>query len=85
VSGAVTAGITAYSTTGSISSALEAAGVSGAINAVAGGLADYGLQQVGANEVTQFVGGVAAGEWGANIVNVIVPGANAATANGFCQ
>jgi RHS repeat-associated protein len=85
LSGAVTAAITTYSATGSISSAIEAALVSGGINAVAGGIAGYGLGQFGANEVSQFIGAFAAGEWGANIVNALIPGANAATANVPCQ
>ena len=85
VSGALTAGITAYATTGSISTAAEAAGVSGAINAVAGGIAGWGLGQLGANEVTQFVGGFAAGIWGADAVNVVVPGANASTPAATCN
>jgi hypothetical protein len=78
LSGAITAWITAYGNGQSASAAIEAAVLSGSINFVAGGISGKILSEFGANEITQFMGGTAAGIWGANTVNILIPGANAA-------
>jgi hypothetical protein len=82
LSGAITTGLTAYGSGQTLSAAIEAAALSGTLNAVAGGIAGKILGEIGANEVEQFMGGTAAGIWGANIVNILVPGANAASGVG---
>jgi hypothetical protein len=64
---------------------IAAAVVSGGINAVAGGIAGKALTAIGADEITQFVGGTAAGILGSDIVNAVVPGADAHSVNGTCH